>query len=193
MATVRLRIDDFEDGLLPGICSSSGADGARLYRIAVSSRMPGWLWLAVFGGPVGIFAAFVLSGVLRKTAYGYVPYTDEVHNRLRARARRSAQGLATCIAVFCGSFVLSWAGPFSGGGGFRGIAFLLAVGAFVVGLVCAFFWANVPGSVGGFLDSTTRWVELGPVSERFALAYEQQEADRRQARRDEVIGTRLDR
>ena len=65
--------------------------------------------------------------------------------------------------------------------------------AVVAAVGFAFLWSNLPGSVGGHLDSTGRWIELDPVSSAFAAAYEQQEADRRAARRDQLIGRRQDR
>lgn len=57
----------------------------------------------------------------------------------------------------------------------------MAVGAFFV-----FLWANPPGSVGGHLESTGRWIELDPVSGAFASAYERQEVARKAVRRNEA-------
>jgi hypothetical protein len=57
MAAVRIRIDDFEDGSVPLVCASSGASGARLYQADISSKSPGWMWLLVLGGPMGLAAA----------------------------------------------------------------------------------------------------------------------------------------
>ena len=187
MAAVRVRIDDFEDGVLPGVCASSGAAGARLYRIDVSTRTPGWLWLCVFGGPAGIVVGLVLSGVLRKSATGYVPYTEDVHATLRERRRTYSWFLIGGLAAVVGGLALSLVD------GYAALGVVLMVGGFFLAAFFGFLWSNVPGSVGGTLDSTARWVVLDPVSARFAEDYEAQEADRRRARRDEVIGTRLDR
>ena len=189
MAGVRVRIDDFEDGLLPDVCASSGAPGARLYWITVSSKTPAWLWLGVFGGPAGIVAALVLSSVLRKSASGYVPYTAETHARLQRARRRATWGVLQGLGAVVAAVALAALGPPS----FHLVASAVGVAGLVAVVVFAFLYANPPGSVGGHLDSTSRWVELDPVSTRFAAAYEAQEAERRAARRDEVIGTRLDR
>jgi hypothetical protein len=189
MPSVRVRIDDFEDGVLPAVCASSGAAEARLHRISVSSRAPGWLWLAVFAGPFGILAALVVSAVLRKTAHGYVPYVPEVQARLSQRSHRYAWGLVQSIGAVTAAFVVA---TFAGSA-FTGIAVAVAVAGVIGIVVFAFLWSYVPGSVGGRLDGTGRWVELFPVSAAFAAAYEDQEARRRAARRDEVNGTRLDR
>ena len=190
MASVRVRIEDFEDGLLPAVCSSSGAPATRLYTASMSSRGSGWVWLLVFAGPVGVVAALVLSQLLRKTAHGYLPYSDETHRVLRDRSRRYAQGMAGCLALALVSLLLL---AMATEAGFRNLGIAVGAVTVLVGAGFAFLWWNVPGSVGGHLDASGRWIELDPVSANFAAAYEQQEADRRAARRAEVIGTRLDR
>ena len=189
MAKVRIRIDDFEDGLLPGICAASGADDARLYHAQIPSRAPAWVWLLVLTGPGGILLALLVAHLARKVAHGYLPYTDELQAVLRVRSRRFAQGFVGSVALFVASLVL----VATGASGFRVLGMLAGGAAVLGGIVFGFLWSNVPGSVGGHLDGTGRWIELDPVSARFAEAYEWQEADRRAARRSEVIGTRQDR
>ena len=193
MAKVRIRIDDFEDGLLPGICAASGADGARLYHADIPSKVPAWVWLLAFGGPAGILLALLIARFARSTAHGYVPYTDELQAKLRARSRCFARGFVGSLAVAVGALFLFTVDGFGPGGGFGRLAFVLVLAGGLGALVLAFLWSNVPGSVGGHLDGTGRWIELEPVSVRFAEAYERQEAERRSARRAEVIGTRQDR
>jgi hypothetical protein len=179
MASIRVRIEDFEDGVYPDVCASSGATGGtRLYRADISSRV-GWVWLLLLGGPVGLLAAIVLSVVLRKTAKGYLSYTDAVQRRIRRRSQRMLWGVVASLAVVAGSLLLSTAGTSA----YRGLAVAGFAGGVLGVVVFAFFWSNPPGSVGGALDSTGRWIDLDPVSTRFADAYEQQEARRRAARR----------
>ena len=195
MAKVRIRIDDFEDGLLPGICAASGAPGARLYHADIPSKAPAWVWLLVFAGPAGIVLALLVAQFARKVAHGYVPYADEVQAVLRERSRRYALAVVSCVALFTTVLVLLATGGLGVGSasGFRTLGLVLCGAALLGGLVFFFLWCNLPGSVGGNLDSTGRWIELDPVSAGFAAAYEAQEADRRAARRAEVIGTRQDR
>ena len=188
MARVRIRIDDFEDGLVPGICASSGRPGARLYHAEIPSRGAAWVWLLAFAGPVGIVVALILTGVLRKSAQGYLPYREEVQELIRLRSSRYAQGLVASLTLLTAAFVLSVASR-----DFRPLSVLLGIAAVVGAMGFGFFWINVPGSVGGHLDGTGRWIELDPVAPAFAAAYEAQEARRRAARRDELSDTRLDR
>ena len=188
-SSVRIRIEDFEDGLLPGICASSGADGARLYATSLRSKPIPWLLLAIFAGPFGILAAIVLASALRKTVEGYVPYTPKVHAQVQRRVIRCAWGVAQGFGAVVAALVLAVAGPDS----FAPIAVIVGIAGLLAFAVFSFLCSNPPGSVGGHLDSTGRWVVLDPVATRFALAYEAQEDDRREARRAEVIGTRLGR
>jgi hypothetical protein len=179
MAGVRVRIEDFEDGVYPDVCASSGVEGGtRLYRADISSQSR-WVWLLVFAGPMGILAALALSGLLRKTASGYVPYTPAVQERLRQRARTFAWVVVGSIGLLLGSGLLAAQGPSA----YQGLGALGFIAGTIGVLVFTFLWSHVPGSVGGHLDSTGRWIELEPVSAAFAFAYEQQEARRRAARR----------
>ena len=195
MAKVRIRIDDFEDGLLPGVCASTGRSGARLYHASIPSKAPAWVWLLVLAGPAGILLALLVAQFARSVAQGYVPYTDEVQAVLRARSRRYGLAVISCAALFVTVLVLLASDGLGAGpaAGFRTIGMLLCGAAVLSGIVFAFLWSNLPGSVGGHLDSTGRWIELDPVSPRFAEAYEAQEADRRAARRAEITGMRQDR
>lgn len=170
MATVRLRIDDFEDGVVPAICAGSGAPADRNYVVRASSRAPGWVWLALLGGPGGLLLALLLSGVFRKATSGYLPYDDGYQDRMRARIRTA--GAVAGFALL--------------GGTWGGLALVFFVGGLLTASVGAFFWFNPPGSVGATLDSTVRWVELDNASPAFVRAYEEQEARRRAARRAEA-------
>jgi hypothetical protein len=176
MATVRLRIDDFEDGVVPAICAGSGAPADRNYVVRASSRAPGWVWLALLGGPGGLLLALLLSGVFRKSTSGYLPYDDAYQDRMRARIRMAgAVAGAGAVAAVAGFALLD--------GTWGGLGLLFFVGGLLTASVGAFFWFNPPGSVGATLDSTVRWVELDNASPAFVRAYEAQEARRRAARR----------
>jgi MFS family permease len=185
VASVRVRIDDFEDGVYPDVCASSGvAGGARLYGGQATYR-PGWVWLLLFGGPPGIVGALVLSAVLRRSVPGYVPYTEATQDTLLRRQARFVQGAVVAGAVLVGSLVVA---GLSDASGYRTLS-MLGFGAGVVGVLLAvFLWTNVPGAVGTKLESNGRWVVLDPVSARFAAAYEEQEASRRRSRRAATRG-----
>ena len=43
MATVRLRTDDFEDGVVPGLCAGTGGPADRSDVVRATSRAPGWV------------------------------------------------------------------------------------------------------------------------------------------------------
>ena len=182
MAKVRIRIDDFEDGAFPAVCASSGRDGARLYASEISSKTPPWLWLLIFGGPMGIVAALVLASVLRKSAHGYLPYAVEVQDRMWLRSRMASRWFVGSVGLLVCGLVLA-----IGGEGFGALGALIMVIAAVSALVAGFLHSNLPGAVGGHLDTTGRWIELDPVNARFAAAYEAQEAARRAARREGAL------
>jgi len=182
MATVRLRIDDFEDGVLPGICAGSGAPADRNYVVRATSRAPGWVWLALLAGPGGLLLVLLLSAVFRKSTTGYLPYDDAYQDRMRSRIRVAGVVAVAGVAAAVAGFAL--------GGSYRGLGFLFFVGGLLAASVGAFLWFNPPGSVGLTLDSTVRWVELDNASPAFVRAYEDQEARRRAARRAEAQADR---
>lgn len=177
MAGVRIRIDDFEDGVLPGICVGSGVETSRNYRVTATSKPPAWIWLFVFAFPWGLVVSFVLAATLRKSTPGFLPYTEPTRAKIDHRIRTSAWAAVGGAA----SLVVSI--PLLTTPGFRTLGILLAAGGAVAALVGYFLWLNPPGSVGATLDSTGRWIVLDNVSSAFAFAYEQQEARRRAARR----------
>jgi hypothetical protein len=179
MATVRIRIDDFEDGVLPAICAATGAPADRNYEVRATSRASGWVWLALLAGPGGILVALLFSGVFRKSTSGYLPYLDAYQDRMRSRIRIAAVGAGAGVAAALGGFALL-------GGTWGGLGLLFFVGGLLAASLGAFFWFNPPGSVGATLDSTVRWVELDNASPAFVRAYEGQEAHRRAARRAEA-------
>src|SRR5689334_11445957 len=142
MASIRVRVEDFEDGVYPDVCASSGVEGGtRLYRAEATYR-PGWVWLLLLGGPFGIVVAVVLSFALRRSVPGYVPYQPTVQSTIARQRQRFAAGGLVALGVFAGSLLLSSSSD--GGTGFSGLAVL----GFVVGglglTVALFFWVNPP-------------------------------------------------
>jgi hypothetical protein len=186
VAAADIRIDDFEDGVLPPVCVVTGrpADGYRPYRFG---RTPGWILFALVLGPVGIVVLLVLALTTRRTVSGYLPVCDDAlaHGR---RWRRNGW-----IAVLAGGAVdVFFAFVFDSFGNRALFVVSEAVGA---GLVVAGLWivARPPGSVGGRPDRVERWVHISPVSVAFFDAYERQERRRMDERRhaagvDELLG-----
>jgi hypothetical protein len=186
-SSVRVRIDDFEDGVLPLVCVSTGAPAEHRYRVSATSKTSGAVWLALLAGPVGLVLAVALSSILRRRTEGLLPYTDEQQLRILGRVRTAAWGAVAALGVAVGGFLLMARTE----GGFAGLGLLLCALALVVAAFAGFLWLNPPGSAGATIDSTGRWVELDPVAPAFARAYEEQEARRRAARRAEAAGLGL--
>jgi hypothetical protein len=91
---VRVRIEDFEDGVLPSVCVSTGARPDRLYRIGFS-RTPVWsVFVALFLFPIGLLGI----PLARSRTTGYLPFTDEVQERMH-RARRTQLTRAGALAT----------------------------------------------------------------------------------------------
>ena len=179
MASVRVRVEDFEDGVLPLVCVATGAPSDRLYKVEATSRAPGWVWLFLLGFPWGLFLIPLVAGATRKRTWGFVPYTD-AHQTVVSRRVRMA---AWCAVSGAAALVLGFLLLLQQGYGVLGFGFAVVGG--VAALVGGFLGLNPPGSAGLTLDRTGRWVELDPVSPAFARAYEDQEARRRAARRAE--------
>ena len=180
MASVRVRIDDFEDGVLPLVCAGSGVPSERRWKVEATSRTPGWVWLFLLAFPWGLLAILVLSAALRKRTPGFVPYTDAHQAAVQGRVRTAAWFAVSGMALVVGGVALLTQ-P-----GFRPLGAVVAAGAAFVTAFSYFLWLNPPGSAGLTLDRTGRWVELDPVAPAFARAYEEQEARRRAARRAEA-------
>jgi hypothetical protein len=172
-------MDDFEDGVLPRVCASSGAPGDRLYHSNIDYA-PAWPFLFLLLFPFGILIAIVLRFTLTRRAEGFLPYADHIQRHMRVSRRHG------WIATGIGAGVIA-----GGGAGLMGRAIqpvftaMLVVGILVVvgGLIRACYPA---GSIGGKPDANGRWIELAPVSNEFADAYEAQERQRRAERRAEV-------
>ena len=186
MATVRVRIDDFEDGLLPGICAATGAPAERTYRVEATSKAPAWIWLFLFAFPWGLVVIAVLGRLLRTSTTGYVPFTPAHRALVSGRIRTAAWATVIAAAVAVGSLLLVAA---SSASAFRSLGLLGMGGAVLVAVLGYFLWLNPPGSVGMTIDGTGRWVELDNASPAFVAAYEAQEAQRRAERRAAIAAT----
>jgi hypothetical protein len=172
-------MDDFEDGVLPMVCSSSGAPADQLYHSHLR-HSPAWPFLFLLFFPLGVVITVVLCTVFTRKADGLLPFADETQRRMR-RSRRAANltagvGLGFAVLAIVGLVGHQIVPVF--------IA-MLVVGALVV--VGGLIRAAVPaGSIGGKPDSNGRWITLSGVSHAFADAYDMQERRRRAERRAEV-------
>ena len=171
MASVQVRIGDFEDGVLPDVCASSGDAADGLYRIRFA-HTPGWaIVIALVLFPVGL----IVIPFARVSVTGYLPFTDLVQERMRAARHNSLVRLGV-LATFM--VLVVWALWLLD----HDLAVVpLAFG--VVGCGVLALMASSPrGSVGGRLESNRRWVRLTDVSGAFAYEYERQ-LDRHRAER----------
>lgn len=180
MARVRLRIDDFEDGVLPEACVSSGRPTTAQYHVA-AHRQPWWpLWFVLLG-PVGLVLAAAVSAALHQRVPGFLPFDDEVQAVGRAQ-RRNRTAAMVVAAVATGGVVLVAGG--AGYGQTALVAFL--AGAVITGLLW-FAAARPRGAVGLRLERDGRWVRVDDASPVFVAAYEAQEAARRERRRRDLV------
>ena len=176
MADVRLRIDDFEDGMLPPVCVSSGAPTATQY-IVRAHRQPWWPLVFLVLGPVGLPIALVALVGTHRSVSGSLPFDDEVQ-RTSAASRRVRSSGAILAFVLTVATVLVAAGA--------GSTTAAVVAGLVGALTTVAFWvaAERPrGSVGLQLSREGRWVVARGVSPVFVGAYERQEQARRATRR----------
>jgi len=171
-------MDDYEDGVLPAVCASSGEPSDRLYHSHLR-HSPLWplLFLVVF--PFGIIVTVVLCLVLSRQADGFLPYSDAVQRRMRQSMRAgwivSGVGVAVAALALYGLSVNAIQ---------RAFVVFLVLG--VLTAIGGLFRVSFPaGSVGGMPDRNGRWITLRHVSRGFADAYDAQEQRRRAERRAE--------
>jgi hypothetical protein len=180
---VRVRIEDFEDGVLPLVCASTGAPADARYGVRATGPSPGWVWLFLLGGPIGWLLAFGLAGTVRSSStLGMVPFTDAHQDALQARIRRLAWTTVGGVALLVAGLALGG----TSGEAFSPLALLFVAVGFALALVAGFLWLHPPGSVKATIEGNGRWVVLTPVAAAFVEGYEAQEARRRQARRLEA-------
>ncbi len=175
MATVDVRVDDFEDGALPRICAASGVAADRPYGMRACYR-PSWPVIFILLGPLGWLIMLVVAAGTERRVDGSLPFADTAYDRTRSARRSALIHLGEVVVLTVGFLVLfGWLG--SGRS---------QVGALVVGLVvggaCAVRASQPPGSVAVKLSRNQRHVTLRDVAPEFAAAYADQEA-RRVARR----------
>ncbi|MFN2607755.1 MAG: hypothetical protein ABR511_07640 [Acidimicrobiales bacterium] len=182
MTAVRVRTEDFEDGLLPRVCVVSGAPADRLWRVD-ADHSPRWPWLLIFLGPPGLVAAIAIVALARREASGYLPFTDSVRARRRRALDRAWRWLLGSAGVAVGgTFAAFSAAPLHAVG-------LVAVAAGAIGVVGSLLvLSDPPGSVLVRPLAGGRWVEVDRPSPAFAAAYESQDARRRAARQQAHLG-----
>jgi hypothetical protein len=176
MADITIRIDDFEEGLLPDRCVVSGRPAPTHY-IVRAHRQPWWPLAFLLLGPVGwLVVLIVLAGTHRSVA-GSLPFDEEVQ-RTSATSRR-ARWLGAIVSAVTGASVVLVAG----GAGYTDVAVLGGLAGLIT---TAGFWlaAQRPrGSIGLKLSRDGRFVIVRGGAPEFASAYERQEQVRRADRR----------
>ena len=177
MAQVTVRVEDFEDGVFPSVCASSGVPVEK-FRRSTARYEPGWPLVFCLLGPVGVVIALVAIGALTRTVDGWMPVDPDVVDRVH-RVRRVAW--TTAIAI-TGVTVAATALLFSSSAGTAATLVL------VLGLAGAGFAlyraANPPGKVKARLAPNGRTITLTRVHPEFVVDYKDQEWRRRAARRD---------
>ena len=90
MATIELRVDDFEDGVLPRVCASSGEPADGLVPVPGDAWRLAWPVLLLLFGPIGFVAMVVVMALLHGHVDGWLPLSDRAHAGSRACRRRRA-------------------------------------------------------------------------------------------------------
>jgi peptidoglycan/LPS O-acetylase OafA/YrhL len=179
---LRVRVEDFEDGVLPMICVATGAPADRRYRTRANATASGWVWLALFAGPIGLVLALVVANAMGASTDGIVPFSDEHQDRVHRRRRTFGWSAIAGLGSMVGALALT-----SARSTYAPLAFVLLLGGALVLLVAGFLWVNTPGSTKATLEGNGRWVVLAPVSTAFGRAYTEQEERRRSARQREAF------
>ena len=183
MATIELRVDDFEDGVLPWVCASSGEPVTARYGFR-ATHSSAWPVLLLVAGPVGFVAMVVVMALLHGHVDGWLPLSDRAHEAVprlppsgaptpgrgarRERRRGRAPGVVGLDHV----------------AGRRGPRGSVSIGW------CAATVFRPEGSLGLRLSRNGRVVTIVDASEEFAAAYRAQE-ERRVRRRLGEVSDRL--
>lgn len=178
MANVRVRWEDYEDGVLPEVCVRTGAPADVLVGHRSARGVAGWgIVLLLFLGPVGLVAWAILDRLVRREVKGLLPASRAaIEASAAARHRWDRVVVAGLVVAVAGGLVAVLAeGPLTGLGG---IAVAVGVVAAIVG-----WFAPAFAQVQGTPERGDRWIELVGVSPAFARAYEAQDARRAQRRR----------
>jgi hypothetical protein len=177
MATVRVRRDDYEDGVLPHVCVATGAPAEVLVDHRSHRGLGAWGLLLLVFGPAGIVAWIVIDRVLRREAHGLLPASRAAVEASRAaRQRWDVAVRAGLLAAAAGGVVAAVAeGPLATAG-----AVLLVAGLVVASVA---WFAPVGLQPKGMPDRDGRWIELSGVSPELARAYRAQDEARAEARR----------
>lgn len=164
MTAVSVFVDDAIRGDLPLVCAKTGQPADLLIRIRqpVGGGIPGWVWLLVLLGPLGI-GALLLAALLSPGAEYLtvrIPETEASFSRERQmeRWRLAALG-AGVVALFYGTFR---PGMFP--------VMWLALSAVCFLAAGALTWMLWRQSITVSIDVTRRWVTLANVHPAFAEA-----------------------
>lgn len=184
MDRIRIRVEDFEDGVLPNLCIATGrpADGCSK---AVAITGLGWgVLLPVLGALVlnigGFVAGLVILSLMTRRVQGLLPWTHAASEVSRQARRHRWILAAATAAVTAGAAALAF---------IAGSLQVMLVSAIIGGLVVgglALSANSPPGSVKLRLESNGRWVEVRNVSPDFVAAYRGQTRLRRQVRTEEL-------
>jgi hypothetical protein len=167
MASARVDTGAFQDGALPPLCAVTGQP-AEVWREVAATRGPSGAWFFFIG-----FWAVLL---MRSPINGLVPFTEDAAATIERRGRKWGRRLLAAIAALVVGAALMMSGVAPELGTFLAFAGLAAT------IVCWFFFANTPGSVGARVASNPRWVILEPVHQDFADACERENRARSQSR-----------
>lgn len=179
MATIELRVDDFEDGVLPRTCASSGAPADGLYRLR-ATRSAAWPVVLLVFGPIGAVATVVLLVLLHGHVDGWLPMSDQAHAAVRAARRAAVRRLVEVVVAVAGIVaLLAWQGWTTA------LVVVVLAGAVSVGFCVATVF-QPPGSLGLRWARNGRIVTVKDASDEFVAAYREQEARRVRRRAAEV-------
>jgi hypothetical protein len=164
VTAVRVFVDDAIRGDLPMVCAKTGEPADFLVRVRqpVGGGIPGWVWLLLFLGPMGVFALLLAALLAPATEYLTVriPESDASFQRERQleRLRLAALGAGVLVPLYGafrpGMFPLVW--------------LVVTVAAFLT--AGAITWVLWRQSISVSIDVTRRWVTLANVHPAFAQA-----------------------
>lgn len=179
MATIELRVDDFEDGVLPRVCASSGEPVNARYGFR-ATHSSAWPVLLLLAGPAGFVAMVVVMALLHSRVDGWLPLSDRAHQAVRASRRRALRRLGELLVVGAGGVaLLAW---------FQWTTLLVIVvlvGSVSIGWCVATVF-RPEGSLGLRLSRNGRVVTIIDASDEFVAAYRAQEERRVRRRLGEV-------
>jgi hypothetical protein len=190
MATIRLFLDELDEGRLPRICMRCGAPAA-VFRRKRFAWGPGWVMAlvcigALCFGPLLLVALFILVPLLLRTVAVPVPLCTAHRHHGRALNVMVFGGLSVFGLLVFAAIVLGVTG--TGRGNWKtDLAGPLAVGA-VLFLVCLLFPAAfLQTRTIHAVEITPESIRLTNVSREFARVLDDQLRESRQQRREDFF------